>query len=175
MKMLKNLFFDIYYHRDYVAYARKLGAQVGNECRILCNPRKCFDSEPWLIKIGNHVEITGGVKLLTHDGSTWIIRKDYPDNVLWGTIEIGDNTFIGYGSVVMPNVKIGSNCIVGAGAIVTKNVPDNSVVAGVPARIINDYSSIREKMIRNSIPILNMSISDRISYSRNHFKDFFDK
>ncbi|MEO8769690.1 MAG: acetyltransferase [Ferruginibacter sp.] len=59
-----------------------------------------------------------------------------PNVTISGFVKIGDCSLIGSGAVVMPEVKIGNNCIVGAGAVVTKNVPDNSIVAGVPAKFI---------------------------------------
>lgn len=51
--------------------------------------------------------------------------------------EIGDNTLIGMGAIVMNRAKVGMNCIIGAGAIVTEDmfIPDNSLVLGIPARI----------------------------------------
>lgn len=50
---------------------------------------------------------------------------------------IGSNVFIGCGAKVLGNVCIGNNVIIGANAVVTKDIPDNAVVGGVPARIIN--------------------------------------
>lgn len=41
------------------------------------------------------------------------------------------------GSIIIGNVKIGNNVMIGTGAVVTKEVPDNSVVVGVPAKIIS--------------------------------------
>lgn len=49
---------------------------------------------------------------------------------------IGDNVYIGAGSLIMNPVNIGNNVIIGAGSVVTKDIPDNAVVAGNPARII---------------------------------------
>lgn len=51
-------------------------------------------------------------------------------------IVIKKNAWIGVGAMVMPGVTIGENSIVSAGAVVTKDVPPNTVVAGVPAKII---------------------------------------
>ena len=51
---------------------------------------------------------------------------------------IGSRVVIGAGAKIIGGVTIGSNCVIGAGAVVTKDVPDNSVVAGNPARIISD-------------------------------------
>ena len=51
--------------------------------------------------------------------------------------EIGDNSLIGMGAIIMNGARIGKNCIVGAGALVTQNtqIPDNSLVLGNPAKI----------------------------------------
>ena len=49
---------------------------------------------------------------------------------------------IGSGSIVLPHVKIGNNVIVGAGSVVTKDIPDNSMVVGVPAKVIKELPPI---------------------------------
>ena len=67
-----------------------------------------------------------GVIILTHD----YVRGIYKDTI------IGENTFIGVNSIIMPGVEICNNSVVAAGSIVTKDVPANSIVAGNPARII---------------------------------------
>ena len=48
-------------------------------------------------------------------------------------IVIGDNCWFGANVSVMPGVTIGSGCVIAAGSVVTEDVPDNSMVAGVPA------------------------------------------
>ena len=53
-----------------------------------------------------------------------------------GAIEIGDYCFIGVNATVLHSVKIGKGSVVCAGAVVTKDVPEYSVVAGVPAKVI---------------------------------------
>lgn len=53
-----------------------------------------------------------------------------------GNTFIGDNVILGTGSFISPGVKIGNNAIVGANAVVTHDVPDNCIVAGVPAKVI---------------------------------------
>ena len=55
-------------------------------------------------------------------------------------VYIGSETWIGYGSQIMPGVHIGKHCVVAAGSIVTKDIPDYSVVAGNPAKIIKKYN-----------------------------------
>lgn len=51
-------------------------------------------------------------------------------------VTIGDNVLIGANAVVIEGVSVGNGAVVAAGAVVTRDVPENAVVAGVPARII---------------------------------------
>jgi serine O-acetyltransferase len=55
-----------------------------------------------------------------------------------GVPVIGDNVIIYAGAAICGNVKIGNNVIVGANSVVTKNIPDNCIVAGIPAKIITE-------------------------------------
>lgn len=57
-----------------------------------------------------------------------------------GDVVIGDNVWLGDQTIILPNVKIGNNVIVAANSVVTKNIPDNSIVAGVPAKIIKSIN-----------------------------------
>ena len=59
-----------------------------------------------------------------------------PAAILLGRCKIGSYTQIGANATILPDVTIGKNVVVGAGSVVTKNVPDNTVVVGVPAKII---------------------------------------
>ncbi|NYH10652.1 serine O-acetyltransferase [Pseudomonas moraviensis] len=60
---------------------------------------------------------------------------------------IGDNCYISAGARIIGDIKIGNNCQIGASAVVLKDVPDNSVVVGIPARIVGqtsaDFKAIR--------------------------------
>lgn len=53
-----------------------------------------------------------------------------------GIPTIGNNVFVGVGACILGNIVIGNNVIIGANAVVTKDIPDNCVVAGIPAKII---------------------------------------
>lgn len=107
-----------------------------------------FGSEPYLITLKDNVRISNDVTFMTHDGGNWVFRHNEPylDVNRFGKIIVDEYTFIGARSTIMPNVHIGKHCVVASGAVVTKNIPDNSVVAGVPARIICDVSEYAEKM-----------------------------
>lgn len=57
-----------------------------------------------------------------------------------GAVIIGKNVWIGEGAAILPNVTIGDNCIIGTNAVVTKSIPPNSIVAGVPAKVIKNFN-----------------------------------
>ena len=141
-------------HRKDV-YLRKKGAIIGDGCNLIPDLAN-FGSEPYLIRIGDRVTITAGVRLVTHDASTRLFRDRYPNmnarfGNLYGPIRIGSNCFVGVNTVLLPNTVIGDNSIVGAGAVVKGEFPAESVIAGVPARRIgslDEYiASVQEKMI----------------------------
>ena len=92
------------------------------------------------LTIGNRVSLGPNVTLIlaTHPNNSRLksIITQPPRR-----IHIGDDTWIGANAVILPNIQIGKCCIIGAGAVVTHDVPDFSVVAGVPARIIKTIDS----------------------------------
>lgn len=53
-----------------------------------------------------------------------------------GGAVVGDNVEFGVGSKIIGDINIGKNVIIGANSVVTKDIPDNSIVAGVPAKVI---------------------------------------
>lgn len=68
-----------------------------------------------------------------------LIGKKTPNNN--GIAYIGNNCYISTGVTILAPVKIGNNVTIGAGAVVTKDIPDNTVVGGIPARIIKTKES----------------------------------
>lgn len=125
-------------------YFRRLGASIGEDCRILVRE---IGTEPYLIHIGRHVTVSTNVTFVTHDGGTWVFTEEYPSLQRFGPIHIEDNCFIGTSAVLMPGVRVGPNAIVGAGSVVTKDVPPNTVVAGVPARKVMDLEEYKRKCL----------------------------
>lgn len=139
----------------YVSFLRKQGVQIGEDVTIYSPMHSMIDtSAPWLLTIGNHVRITHGVIILTHDYS-WSVLKQLPQNSGGGRIlgaqspvEIGNNVFIGMNAIITRGVTIGDNVIIGAGSVVTKDCEANSVYAGNPAKkimTIEEYLHKREK------------------------------
>lgn len=129
-----------------IAQLRKTGLVIGDNCEIYRDVS--FGSEPYLIKIGDHVRITRGCKLITHDGGIWVLRKikNTSDIDLFGRITIGNNVHIGVNSVIMPGITIGNDCIIGCGAVVTKDVPSGEIWGGVPAKKIK---SVEEYFVQH--------------------------
>lgn len=84
------------------------------------------------IFIGDDTIFAPGVKIISanHDPENLQLLTDSPP------IQIGSRSWIGTNSVILPGAKIGNNCIIAAGSVVTKPIPDWSIAAGNPARII---------------------------------------
>lgn len=151
-----------------VDFLRWQGVKIGDNC---CIYSYSFGSEPYLIEIGNHVQITAGVKFFTHGGG-WVLREEYPDFDCFGKIKVGNNVYIGNDALIMPGVTIGNNVVIGAGTVVTKSVPDNSVVAGNPGRIIGNISSFKEKMLKYNFHSKSVKNKKAFILSEEH-KDLF--
>lgn len=140
--MFRSIHRAIFRRFDPVAYARYLGVQVGSNCRLLDVE---FGSEPWLIKIGDHVSISG-TQFITHDGGCWVFRMENSRIDWLSPVVIGNNVFIGSGSIILPGVKIGDNVVIGAGSVVATDIPSDCVAVGVPARRIRGISEYRKKI-----------------------------
>ncbi len=118
--------------------------RIGNNVNIEQNVHVVCHSR---VVIGNDVSITGhcAVVDVTHP------YEDVHDPVRIGDrilaersfVEIGDGSFLGFNAIVLPNVRIGAYCIVGAHSLVTRDVPDYSVVAGNPAKVLRRFDTVR--------------------------------
>ena len=105
-----------------------------------------------LISLGDNVKIASRVNFITHSIIHLMLNSaddlNLPEKLQEqiGCIEIGDNVFIGAGTSILSNVRIGSNVIIAAESVVTKDIPSNSVVAGVPARVIETLDEYLTKI-----------------------------
>lgn len=107
-------------------------------------------SHCWLIRIGDDVTLGPNVTLLAHDAST----KRALGVARLGKLTIGNRVFIGAGSIVLPGVSIGDDVIIGAGSVVTRDIPQGSLAAGNPARVLDktrDYLN-RQQELMNASP-----------------------
>ncbi len=78
-------------------------------------------------------------------------------------VTIGDNVWIGGNTVICPGVTIGSNCVVGAGSVVTKDIPDWSVAAGNPCRVIRKITDEDKRYYFKKIPFDDEAWEDIVS------------
>lgn len=122
----------------YEQWLRESGVVIGKNLRLFNHKSIRFDTTtPGLITIGDDVSITADVSILTHDFCSSVFRQKYNDYLPGRSkVVIGNNVYIGQKVMILRGVTIGDNVIIGAGAIVTKDVPSDSVVAGIPARVV---------------------------------------
>lgn len=87
--------------------------------------------------IGSHVNLAQGITVtaLNHNFGDAARRID-EQGVSTRPVTIGDDVWIGANAVILPGVTIGCHCVVAAGAVVSKDVPDNTLVGGVPAKVL---------------------------------------
>jgi acetyltransferase-like isoleucine patch superfamily enzyme len=117
---------------------------IGNDTNIEQNVQIVCHSR---MRIGNNVSVTAHCAIVdvTHP------YADLYSSIRIGAriqdedsfVEIGDGSFIGFGTVILPNVTIGKHVVIGANSVVVQNVPDYSVAAGVPAVILKHYDPAR--------------------------------
>ncbi|MEX0351335.1 MAG: DapH/DapD/GlmU-related protein [Paracoccaceae bacterium] len=86
------------------------------------------------VHVGEHSYIAFEARILCHDRTRGLYLHT----------RIGRNCFVGGRSLILPGVEIGDNCVIGAGSVVTKSVPPRSVVAGNPARILQENIDVGE-------------------------------
>jgi acetyltransferase-like isoleucine patch superfamily enzyme len=99
------------------------GVYINSNSTLVCSKN---------IKIGDGCRISWNVEICDTDFHR-IVRDG---SEISKPIEIGRNTLIGRRAMIMKGVKVGDGSVVAAGAVVTKDVPENCLVAGVPARIV---------------------------------------
>ena len=143
------------------------GFTTGYSCRLEVFGAKGDTAKKLIIgkncKIGDNVHIAVAEKVIIGDNCLMASKifisdlghGDYSgtgeDTVPWSVpnerrlstepIEIGDNVWIGENVCVLKGVRIGNGVIVGANSVVTKSIPDNSIVAGVPGRVLKTFDS----------------------------------
>ena len=119
---------------------RLLDAGVKMGENVYIGTRKIDLTHGFLLEIGNNVTLSD-CRILLHDAST----KMFLGYSKVGKVVIGNNVFIGAGTVILPSVRIGNNVIIGANSTVTRNIPDNSVAFGSPAKVVKSLEEYLNK------------------------------
>jgi maltose O-acetyltransferase len=164
-----------YRHRKYMEGLIKRGFKIGKNSHILegafLDPSHCF-----LISIGDNCTFAPNVKLIAHDAS--LFKTIGISRV--GRIKIGSDCFLGDSVIVLPGVSIGPRAIVGAGSVVTRDIPENSVAAGNPARVLCSLDELIAKH-KNRMTQVRVFKEDQFSITRiteerkKEMLDYLDK
>lgn len=166
LKYIRNMFWS---KLNPIGYAEHLGVHLGRNITFYAMKPGMFSTEPWLITIGNDCYITANCQFITHDGGTLILRKEVPDLELTAPIIIGNDVYIGLNTTILPGTKIGNRCIVGAGSVLKGEYPDNSVIAGVPARVIKSVDKYFEKAKINSLHFGHLNAKEKEKALKKYF------
>lgn len=153
-------------------YARYIGVNLGTDNFI--SSTRHWSTEPYLIRIGSHCQITSGVVFYTHGGAQ-VARREDPTFDTFGKIIIEDWVYIGSHSLIMPGVTIGTGALIAAGSVVTKSVPEGEVWGGVPARKICSVKSFIEKNKRYNTRTKGLSSKEKQSILLSLPEDMFIK
>ncbi len=139
--------------KHYIPFLKSIGIKVQGAPRYI-NYKVSFDSTDnfSLIELNDNCVITGSTAIVTHDYSIFHASigcnntaKTDPEFRRTGKVIVGENAFIGMNCIILPDVVVGKNAIVGAGSVVTRDVPENTVVAGNPARPIGTVQEYFDK------------------------------
>ena len=114
------------------------------------------------IIIGENSNVQDNASLHTSEGMPLILGRGVTvgHNAVLHSCEIGDDSLIGMGAIVLDGAKIGRGCIIGAGALVTggKVIPDGSLVLGSPAKVVRELTDAEiNSNIKNAEEYIHLS------------------
>jgi maltose O-acetyltransferase len=125
-------------------FYRATGVTIGHDAVINANVL-ISDSYKNLVTIGERASVSPNVSIVAAAGPNNSRLQHIPEVrdriIVAKAVTIGEDAWIGAGSVLLPGVTIGQGAIVGAGSVVTASVPPYTIAAGVPARV-------RRKIVR---------------------------
>lgn len=124
MSFLKKVYYTSSSVR-YIEFLKKQGVEIGSGCIFRAPKTTIIDmTRPYLISIGNNVDMNVNFKIYTHDWGARVFIGKYNQMInSSGKVTIGSNIYFGADCMVLKGVTIGDNCIIGAGSIVSKSIP----------------------------------------------------
>lgn len=134
---------------SYIAYLRKKGISIGEGTYIQAPKHTDIDdTRPSLVTIGKNCFINKFFEIHTHDWVSHIFLHSGRELInSSGRVTIGNNVAFGRHVMVLKGVTIGDNCFIGAGSIVTKDIPSNSIAVGVPAKVVMSLEEYYQKRL----------------------------
>lgn len=117
---------------------RKTGIILGKDVYIN-HSITILDGSNSIIEIGDRVALSPNIILITNSSpnDSILSKSDYSKKYLkCDSIKIGEDSWIGAGSIIQPGVKIGKRCIIGSMSNVTKDIPDDYLAYGNPAKLV---------------------------------------
>lgn len=138
-------------HSRYLKYLRIKGISIGLGTHIDPKSSLIDTTRPSLVTIGDNCYMNKGFTILTHDWVTKVFiqsgRKFLPSS---GRVTIGNNVSFGQNVMILKGVTIGDNCFIGAGSIVNKDIPANSIAVGYPCKVIMSLEEYYQKRLKKS-------------------------
>lgn len=188
MGKLKNLYRRLRYgdrmtSEEFIARLRSKGMTIGEDVHFYDPKSNVIDTGyPWMITIGDHVNITHGVIMLTHDYSWSVLKRMEQEGgsgqilAASGEVVIGDNVFIGMNAILLPDVHVGSNVIIGAGSVVTHDCESDWVYAGSPAKKIMPVEEYYRRRKQGQLAeAKKLAVRYREVYGENPGPEIFDE
>ncbi|HEY1591414.1 MAG TPA: acyltransferase [Solirubrobacteraceae bacterium] len=124
-------------------------AWIGHGCKIRVHEgqvsigaksvlgQECTISAFQHVSIGRECIVADRVMLIDFDhGVVEVERPIRQQGIYKRDVDVGHNVWVGYGACILRGVTVGNNAVIGTSAVLTTDVPDNAVVAGIPARVI---------------------------------------
>ena len=125
---------------------RNKGIVLGGGTKLRPKTTRIDLTRPSLVTIGNNCYMNENFTLLTHDWVTKVfIQSGYEFLPSSGRVTIGNNVSFGQNVMVLKGVTIGDNCFIGAGSIVTKDIPANSIAVGIPCKVVCTLEEFHNK------------------------------
>lgn len=112
------------------------GVSIGDGCNVMDGAILSND-----VKVGKGVIVYYN-SIVTHDCRIGDFVEISPNVQILGRVKISNYCQIGSNATILPDLRIGENVIIGAGAVVTKDIPENTMVMGVPAKIVKELKPL---------------------------------
>lgn len=130
IKTEETVYIDVPFHFDYGSNLHFSGNFYANT--------DCLFLDTGDIHFGKNVKLGPRVQIYTVNHPIDPTERLEKNLVIASPVRIGDNVWIGGGSIINPGVTVGANTVIGSGSVVTQSLPANVLAAGVPAKVVRE-------------------------------------